>query len=494
MYVSPPPPSPQQRNLIYVVHGCCTTDERYNNFWVPFRDALRDATDETWQVEAHDWTGDSGDASHVVLDFVDWNEDIIDVAAWRGVALGTAIAEGNYDHVHFIAHSAGSALIATAAYMVRYPDGPKGEPSATSIHTTFLDSFSAGFNEGPWGNAQKAYGFWSTWSEQYFSRERSAIQWTFCPGTQTGSYTQVHQSNSFNVDVSLLDPEYDFVCRSAHEWPPCFYKYSVNSPSVSGEYDPCPAPDDPFAPYGFGLSKAVLGTAWYATVQSYPPDGSDAPGRSNANDVGPEAEDVLRVRQDATTNLAGLPFSSSPNGTALLIPAGVTLTTAGSAAPGEAWITFSITNTLPMNFVRFDVAFNGAANAQGILTGYIDGEEIGLLDERYAFAGTTGRSFSMSTVQPGVHTLAFRLDQFGTVPTSVEITNVATGRATMVSPGDVNVDDQVNADDLVAVILAWGPCPAPPAVGGCPADIAPAPDGDGEVNADDLVMVILNWG
>jgi hypothetical protein len=59
-------------------------------------------------------------------------------------------------------------------------------------------------------------------------------------------------------------------------------------------------------------------------------------------------------------------------------------------------------------------------------------------------------------------------------------------------PGDVTGDGQVNADDLVAVILAWGPCPAPPAV--CPADIAPAPDGDGEVNADDLIMVILNWG
>jgi choice-of-anchor B domain-containing protein len=54
-------------------------------------------------------------------------------------------------------------------------------------------------------------------------------------------------------------------------------------------------------------------------------------------------------------------------------------------------------------------------------------------------------------------------------------------------PGDVNGDGSVDADDLVAVILAWGPCPAPPAA--CPADI----DENGQVDADDLVLVVLNW-
>jgi hypothetical protein len=56
--------------------------------------------------------------------------------------------------------------------------------------------------------------------------------------------------------------------------------------------------------------------------------------------------------------------------------------------------------------------------------------------------------------------------------------------------GDVTGDGLVNADDLIAVILAWGACPPPPAT--CPADVAPA-GGDGEVNADDLTVVILNW-
>jgi S-formylglutathione hydrolase FrmB len=55
-------------------------------------------------------------------------------------------------------------------------------------------------------------------------------------------------------------------------------------------------------------------------------------------------------------------------------------------------------------------------------------------------------------------------------------------------PGDVNGDGAVNVDDLVAVILAWGPCPAPPAA--CTADV----NGSGTVDVDDLVTVILNWG
>jgi hypothetical protein len=59
-------------------------------------------------------------------------------------------------------------------------------------------------------------------------------------------------------------------------------------------------------------------------------------------------------------------------------------------------------------------------------------------------------------------------------------------------PGDANGDGSVNVDDLIAVILAWGPCPPGPAP--CPADIEPFPGGDGDVDVDDLIAVILNWG
>jgi hypothetical protein len=54
--------------------------------------------------------------------------------------------------------------------------------------------------------------------------------------------------------------------------------------------------------------------------------------------------------------------------------------------------------------------------------------------------------------------------------------------------GDVNGDGSVDVDDLIAVILAWGACPAPPQA--CPADV----NLDGTVDVDDLIIVVLNWG
>jgi glucose/arabinose dehydrogenase len=55
-------------------------------------------------------------------------------------------------------------------------------------------------------------------------------------------------------------------------------------------------------------------------------------------------------------------------------------------------------------------------------------------------------------------------------------------------PADIAFNNAVDVDDLVAVILSWGPCPAIPAA--CPADV----DHTGAVDVDDLVFVILNWG
>lgn len=55
-------------------------------------------------------------------------------------------------------------------------------------------------------------------------------------------------------------------------------------------------------------------------------------------------------------------------------------------------------------------------------------------------------------------------------------------------PGDVDHDLNVDINDLLMVINAWGPCPAPPAI--CDADT----DGDGVVEIDDLLTVINHWG
>ena len=66
--------------------------------------------------------------------------------------------------------------------------------------------------------------------------------------------------------------------------------------------------------------------------------------------------------------------------------------------------------------------------------------------------------------------------------------DAALGRDLIVGDGGawVNTDGSVDVDDVIAVILTWGPCPPGP----CPTDI----NADGTVDVDDVIAVILAWG
>ncbi|MHC4991118.1 MAG: S8 family serine peptidase [Planctomycetota bacterium] len=70
---------------------------------------------------------------------------------------------------------------------------------------------------------------------------------------------------------------------------------------------------------------------------------------------------------------------------------------------------------------------------------------------------------------------AGRLD----VAAAIDVANLA--------PGDLNADGQVNVDDLLALITAWGDCPEEST--SCPADL----DHSGSVGADDLIILVMNW-
>ncbi len=66
----------------------------------------------------------------------------------------------------------------------------------------------------------------------------------------------------------------------------------------------------------------------------------------------------------------------------------------------------------------------------------------------------------------------------------------AGGPATIriVTPGDLDGDGDVDASDLLALLAAWGPCPA--GLPACSADL----DGDGIVGVPDLLILLSRWG
>jgi hypothetical protein len=55
------------------------------------------------------------------------------------------------------------------------------------------------------------------------------------------------------------------------------------------------------------------------------------------------------------------------------------------------------------------------------------------------------------------------------------------------APADVNGDGDVDIDDLLLLLSAWGDCPDPPS--GCAADL----DGDGIVGVNDLLILLADW-
>jgi hypothetical protein len=109
------------------------------------------------------------------------------------------------------------------------------------------------------------------------------------------------------------------------------------------------------------------------------------------------------------------------------------------------------------------------------------------LNERIVNVPDIGRSLFLH-VATGINSAGQIVGKFGSFASGEPL---SPGRVFVLTPvpgsnpADVNGDGEVNIDDLLAVINAWGPC-APP----CAADV----DGNGVVNIDDLLAVINNWG
>ncbi|HZL77725.1 MAG TPA: hypothetical protein VFC17_02655, partial [Candidatus Limnocylindrales bacterium] len=451
---------PGKNNLVIVTHGWV---RKWDNLffqpppvlqpWVTdMANAIQSRVASDWQVVAVDWSMEA------------WTflpDSAFDIGKNKGFLLGKALAAQGWQKIHFIGHSAGSALIQAAADAVR-----AGSPPATMIHTTFLDPYlRTDFQGRNW------YGKNADWSDCYYAYDVSDKLPLYPPNVTSGPL-----DNTFNVDVSWIDLQKKLVPRtcpasfaygsttlfcttnasSSHEYPHDFY-----TQTILGTETNCPV--------GYGFPVSMEGGSWANQVNykqgfdSLVPCGIPSP----AQDSFPVSYVVQRpisqlpsLASDSGVSINGggaslssvstttfTPFNSQ-NG---IQPKGGSSTTTNI----PAWLMLGLTITNSVNFVQFDSAFIDTNAAEGLLTVYWNTNQIGMVDERVASTNWQTYRFALrTTVTNDLHTLAFRLDSFNGTSSSVIITNVATGFMGVEQPITLTVASFTNSTPILQLTAA----------------------------------------
>ncbi len=437
-YEPPSPPSPTQNKLILVTHGWDTDFDTYAAFWAPLRNVIAARVGPDWQVRSYDWTEESQTGG---LPFGP------DLALVNGVAhgfrLGREIGQQGYQHVHLIAHSAGSALIAAAASRIKY-----FSPN-TTVHTTFLDAFGGAGTIPGVGTYEQSYGLNANWSDQYFTPAEDPV---------FGPFTDLRLPNSFNVNVALVDPHYPqgFTpsgIRASHTWPRCFFRYTVDGNAVADCDPPAGSPVN-WLNWGFALSfEQWTGSGgvqeWIDRRQE-----DQRPGRVVTlyrADIPPAR--VFRIRRDPPIDLLGTPSFPSNAVAVQIMPGIFTMTTQPPSAPfpAPAWVNFEVATPASVNFITFNMAITGDPGAAGLVTMYVNGTKCGVVDQPYTLPGS--QPYSMPTpgdLVPGQHFVSFRLDPINAMASSITVQNVATGMGKFTPACYANCDESTGTPNLTA--------------------------------------------
>ncbi len=365
-------------------------------------------------VTAYDW-GNIAQAPETTPENVKGKAEEVGRAMGRRLI---SMGYENIEHIHFIAHSAGAALINEAAHTLL-----AGRSAGTSptIQTTFLDPYiGATFS----GSGQ--YGAYSDWADNYFARD-----------LLTNAFTANQHANAHNVDVTWLDPQAAQKGFSTHGFPVTFY-----TDSVAGQAD------------GYGYTLNMEGGSWTASQlkathqeNNVPIQLGSPPPLPNITtpmtinrpvDIGSLLKDANHMQTSSTGRVGfiggGINLSSTPATIHPLIAQKLAAPLlAPPAAQGEldlgpAWMAILVPVNDLSNVISFEAEFTSAAGAEGLLSVYWDGDLIATIDERYALSGVQSYSYPLpGTFDGSEFTLAFRLDSYGSVTSSVSIENVSVG-------------------------------------------------------------------
>lgn len=86
----------------------------------------------------------------------------------------------------------------------------------------------------------------------------------------------------------------------------------------------------------------------------------------------------------------------------------------------------------------FDYSF--FSNAEGLLSVFVDNQVVYKADQRFTEDGiNSSKEIGIGEVQPGIHSLSFRLDPFTDVQSIIEISNIQTGVLTLVDNEHIDI-------------------------------------------------------
>lgn len=333
----------------------------------------------------------------------------IDVGRQLATNATDGLFKGNYDFVHFIAHSAGSQVADTAATWLK-AEVDKHNTNATDpfdrlkkplIHTTFLDAYD------PLGERSQ-YGRSSDWAEQYVDARPVGL---FLPD---GDHTRITLPNAYNFDITSLDPAAsDVLGSNAHAWPYEWYQFTADNPGV----------------FNYGFSRSV------ESGQTQPPgDENTRRGKlctfptildktcsdnteSRRAEVRVLCADLLSCYSSDPTKVA-----TSETGTVTIRSSSLSLI---NGSP--AWAGWPMEITEPADVLSFDYAFS--REAEGLLTVFFDGQLVFKADQRIAKPGVNrSPDVPIGTIGAGTHSVTFRLDAFNGTQSEVDISQIKLGK------------------------------------------------------------------
>ncbi len=403
---------PVNENLVVITHGwnSSDTDPRMKKM----RDDICNNANndkEPTTVAIFDWkdgaaTGGSTSVFSKIAADAAYNN-----ASIAGGTLANEISElarhSNINHIHFIAHSAGSNVIQTAVdNLADYSQANNWKPF---IHLTFLDAYAPNGTNERYGDLHNFTGY----AEQYVDMVVSP--WDF-------PWTNIQLLKVTNFDVTNMTN----ILNRTHTWPIDFYDASITDPtyhmgfSFSNESSHEVGRSNDLAGYMCAVSDPSRPYASCSNLKS------EVTKYFSKDLIGAVAGTVVNATIDIDTAIINT-VSESVTGTVSFLNNALHLIT-GS----PSWAEFDVTVKKPTNMIKFDSLFPSSV-AGGKFTVSVDGETVFSQDSSTVEGGQVEhRQIELpATLTDGSHAIIFRIDPLTSEHSEIYISDVRLGMSTV---------------------------------------------------------------